>query len=166
MNVSVKAIRATAVRAPEPSAPEEKRALLPGRARGGEEDLHAPHVRSRQEKALATELGARGIHYYLPLARGIRYCNRRETTVDAPPSPDYPFLWGSLDDAHGLDRTRRVANLVRVTDRDSMEWDLQNIHRALAVESCAQMHRPVLQVELLGGAVGLEIDGSLLEPKF
>lgn len=150
MNMSVKAMRATVVRAPEPSAPEEKRALPPGRGRGGTEAWHVLHVRSRQENALAAELGARGIHYYLPLARRIRYCNRRKTIVDAPLFPGHLFPRGSLDDAHAADRTRRVANLIRVTDQDSVEWELQNIHHASVVESCAQMDRPVLQVELLG----------------
>lgn len=167
--------------------------LLEDRALRGEERWTVLHVMSRQEKALVSELAGRGIASYLPLVRSVRYYGHRKQVVDIPLFPGYVFLWGTLDQAYEADRTRRVANLIPVERQEQLEQELQSIHHALSgdaslepcspiregmraevrsgpfkglqgvVESRARMDRLVLQVGMLGRAVSLEIEGSLLD---
>jgi transcription antitermination factor NusG len=191
LNLPAEGTRVVAV--PDTAVSAGSPELLPGRDLRGTDGWHILHVKSRQEKVLAADLTVRGIRNYLPLLRKVRYHGRRKTFVDAPLFPGYLFLWGSLDEAYEADRTRRVANLIRVVDQESLEWELTNIHYALSseapldpypalragvrvevrggpfkglqgvVESRVRMDRLILQVEMLGSAASLEIDGALLE---
>jgi transcription antitermination factor NusG len=173
--------------------------LLPERFRSRESaddaaEWHVLHVKSRQEKALSRTLDGMGIAHYLPLARRIRYYGRRKAVVHEPLFPGYMFLWGSVEEAYLADRTGRVARLLRVSDQDRLEWELENIHRAHGsgaelhphptlregcrvtvtsgplkglegvVESRTRSDRLVLQVAMLGSAVSLEIEATLLAP--
>lgn len=151
------------------------------------------HVRSRQEKALAADLRALGVAHYLPTAEEVRYYGKRKQRVSAPLFPGYVFLRGALDDAYRADRTKRVARVLPVPRPDLLELELSGIDRALAetgglkphpflergvavevragplrgvrgvVESWRSRDRLVLQVQTLGQASSLEIDGSLLD---
>jgi transcription antitermination factor NusG len=154
---------------------------------------HVLHTKSRQEKALARELASRGIAHFLPLARHNRYHGGRKAVVDEPLFPGYVFLLGTADDAYAADRTRRVANLIRVPDQRKLDWELFNLQLAVAgaapldpypyltrgrqVEIVSGPFRGVqgliedragdrliLQVDVLGQAVSLRIDGAQVEP--
>jgi transcription antitermination factor NusG len=155
---------------------------------------HVLHTRSRQEKALALDLVALGMEYYLPLVRKVVYYGRRKVEVDSPLFPSYLFLWGTKDQAYLADQTKRVARLINVADQNKLHWELRNIQTALSkvpvldphpflqrgmrvevragpfrglqglVEERRTNDRLVLQVETFGRAVSLEIDGSLLDP--
>lgn len=155
---------------------------------------HVLHVRSRQEKALAEELAAQRIAYYLPLIRQARYYGRRKAQVQVPLFPGYVFLLGSREDAFRADRTRRVASIIEVQQQERLEWELRNLSLALGrsaqlnpyphlteglkvevrsgpfcglqgvIESRSCADRLILQVNMLGTASSLEIDGALLEP--
>lgn len=152
------------------------------------------HTRSRQEKILANELGARRIEHYLPLMRRARFYGDRKAVVEEPLFPGYVFLLGSVDDAYLADRTKRVANIIRVTDQQKLEWELQNIRMALSqeapldpyphlvrgvrvevrsgpfqglqgvIEDKGKDSRLILQVDVLGRAVSLEINGAHVQP--
>lgn len=152
------------------------------------------HTRSRQEKALAADLEAMQIPFFLPLVKQVRYYGRRKFKIQTPLFPSYLFLFGSLDDAYRADRTKRVARVIRVADQFGVERELRNIYAALSqgaeLGPCPYLHkgmwvevrsgpfkgiqgvvedrlrsgRLVLQVEVLGQASCLEIDASLLEP--
>jgi transcriptional antiterminator RfaH len=167
--------------------------LLPGRTFDDEHRWHVLHTRSRQEKALAKILTGRGVAHFLPLLDRQTYHGQRKVTVNAPIFPGYMFLWGSNDEAYDADRTGKVANLILVTEQERLEWELENLYRALAgkapldptpalrkgvrvvvkagpfkglegvVSNRLGDNRLVLQVEMLGSAVSLEIEGSLLE---
>jgi transcription termination/antitermination protein NusG len=163
-------------------------------ARAGDADgWHVLHTRSRQEKVVASDLDAMGIAHFLPLVKQVRYHGRRKVRVSEPLFPGYVFLRGSLEDVYRIDRTRRVATIIRVRDQQKLRWELRNIHLALlkdvpldpfpylkegvrvvvragpleGVEGLIRHRwasdRLILQVDLLGRAVSLEIDGSLLE---
>jgi transcription antitermination factor NusG len=151
------------------------------------------HTRSRQEKAIAADLAARQIAHYLPLHREVRYYGRRKCVVDAPLFSNYLFLKGTFEDAYTADRTKRVANIIRVPDQQKISRELGNIHLALlknapfvlyptlvkgvrvevragpfrglqgVIEDRTKGDRLILQVETLGRAVSFEIDGSLLD---
>lgn len=168
--------------------------LYPDREFGGEEMWHVLHVLSRQEKALAGMLGGMGVRCYVPILEQVTYHGKRKTLVKRPLFPGYAFLWGTRDQAFEADRTRKVANLISVTDQGYLEWELQNIHRALATNARLEPHDPlkegtrvrvrsgpfrdlegvvrknsrenllILQVAMLGSAASLTIDRSLLVP--
>ena len=154
---------------------------------------HVLHTRSRQEKALADDLRAMKIAHFLPLVRQVRYYGKRKFRINEPLFPGYVFLRGQLDDAYLADRTRRVAGIIQVTDQRRLEWELRNIYLALCadapldpypclkkgvrvevrsgpfrglqgiIEDRLKNERLILQVDLLGKAVSLEIQGALLE---
>ncbi len=152
------------------------------------------HTRSRQEKILASELAARRIDNYLPLVRRVRHYGDRKAVVEEPLFPGYVFLFGSLDEAYEADRTKRVANIIRVPDQRRLEWELSNIRLALSadapldpyphlvrgvrvevrggpfqglqgiIEDKGKECRLILQVDVLGRAVSLEIDSAYVQP--
>jgi len=151
-------------------------------------------TKSRQENALAGELNKRGIASFLPLLTCTKYYCGRKATVELPVFPGYLFLHGNVDAAYEADRTRRVAQIIRVVDQDKLDRELRNINLALTgkaaldpypylragthvevregpfrglqgiVEHGGRRDRLILQVDILGRAVSLEIDASLLDP--
>ena len=152
------------------------------------------HVRARQEKALAGDLEGLDVDYFLPLVMKIRYYGKRKRTVKLPLFPGYVFLRGSIEQVYTADRTRRVLSIIPVKDQGGLNWELKNLHLALVkgvtldpyptlkanvrvevrsgplrglqgvIESRTRANRLVLQVAMLGSAVSLEVDGSLLDP--
>jgi len=150
-------------------------------------------TKSRQEKVLAGDLRARGIGYFLPLVRAVRSYGGRKAVVELPLFPGYLFLRGELEDAYACDRTRRVASILPVHNQEKMNWELRNISMAvgggLSLDPYPYLHEGVrvevhsgpfrglqglidgrgngglliLQVHLLGRAVSMEVDGSLLD---
>jgi transcription antitermination factor NusG len=148
---------------------------------------------SRQEKAVAGDLGALAIAYYLPLVREVKYYGGRKAKVEVPLFAGYIFLRGTLEEAYAADRTGRVARIIRVVDQKQLEWELVNLHKALSsgeslrpypflakgvrvevksgplrglqgvIEDRSGSNRLILQVEMLGRGMSLEIEGSLLE---
>jgi transcription antitermination factor NusG len=155
---------------------------------------HLLHTKSRQEKVVAADLAAMGIAYYLPLVRQVRYYGRRKVKVAMPLFPGYVFLRGNLDQVYAADRTKRIANIIAVNAQGQLDWELRNLHLALVkdaeltpfpffkkgvrvevrsgpfrglqgvIEGRAAENRLILQVDMLGRAVSLEIDGTLLDP--
>jgi transcription antitermination factor NusG len=153
---------------------------------------HVLHTRSRQEKIVAADLNAMQIGHFLPLVKRPRFYGRRKVMLEEPLFPSYVFVRGSQEDVYRIDRTKRVARIIPVADQDKLCWELRNISMALAhnapldtypmlragvrvlvksgplqgLEGLIQhrtSNRLVLQVEILGRAVSLEIDGSQLE---
>jgi transcriptional antiterminator RfaH len=154
---------------------------------------HVLHTRSRQEKALADDMTALGVACYLPLVRHVRYHGGRKAIVELPLFPGYLFLRGAAEDAYRADRTRRVAQILKVQDQQRIDWELRNLHLALGqdaplaaypalrkgvrveviggplrglqgmVEDRSKRDRIILQVLMLGQAVSVEIEGSLLQ---
>ena len=152
------------------------------------------HTRSRQEKAVAAHLAARNIPHFLPLMSHVRYYGRRKLVVELPLFPSYVFLRGRLEHAYEADRTRRLSRIIHVADQQQIDWDLNNIRLAVehkvpldpyphlkigiqaevrsgpfrglqgVIEDRTRLDRLILQIDMLGRAVSLEIDGALLEP--
>jgi transcription antitermination factor NusG len=152
------------------------------------------HTKSRQEKLLADELHRMGIGHYLPLARQVRYYGKRKATVEIPLFPGYVFVRGSIDETYQSNRTHRVARIITVSDQVRLDWELKNLHLAHCnsaalnpypylrkgvrvevrsgpfrglqgfIEDVASGGRLILQVEMLGRAVSVEILGAALEP--
>ena len=152
------------------------------------------HTHARQEKALAETLDARGIRYFLPLVRGVKYYGHRRRVSDRPLFSSYVFLWGTIEQTYFAVATKRVARVLPVSDQARLEHELLQIRAALGgdaildpypylavgrrvrvtsgplrgVEGLVQSRpaetRLVLGIHTLGQAVAMEIDPSLLEP--
>ncbi|MFA9478213.1 UpxY family transcription antiterminator [Phycisphaerales bacterium AB-hyl4] len=151
------------------------------------------HTKSRQEKAVADYLAKREVEHFLPLMEQVRYYGKRKARVELPMFPGYVFLHGTVEQAYDMDRTRRLAQIIPVTDQSQIDWELSNIRlameRDLPVESYPYLKqgvrvevrsgpmrglqgivadrtrrdRLILQVDMLGQAVSVEVDGSLLD---
>jgi transcriptional antiterminator RfaH len=154
---------------------------------------HVLHTRSRQEKALADDLLGLGITCFLPLVRQVRFHGGRKAIVELPLFPGYVFLRGAAEDAYRADRTKRVAQILKVKDQERLNWELRNLHMALSreaplvafpalqkgvrvevtggplrglqgfVEERGRRDRIILQVLMLGQAVSVEVEASLLQ---
>lgn len=174
----------------EAAEPVQAERALP-RSREAEAAWFVLHTKSRQEKKVAADLQAMGIAHYLPLVAYRRRYEKRVATVDLPLFAGYVFLHGTLDNAYEIDRTRRIVQVIRVPNQAQVEWELANIHLALSqqavldpypylqkgvrvevrsgpmrglqglIEDRTQRDRLILQVEMLGRAMSMEIDGAL-----
>ena len=152
------------------------------------------HTRSRQEKAVADALEALHAWCFLPLVTHTRVYRGRKIHVQLPLLPSYVFMKGQADQAYQLDRNKRLANIIAVTDQARLEWELGNIRRAMdanvpldpypylkkgiraevrsgplrgmqgLIEDRTKLSRLILQVDMLGRAMSVEVDGALLEP--
>lgn len=152
------------------------------------------HTKSRCEKVLSEEMTLQGIDHFLPLVGQVKYYGRRKAFVNEPLFPGYLFLKGTLNDAYQAARTKRVANILRVVKQEQIAWELHNLWLAISsgarldpfpalkkgvrveissgpfrgiqgiVQEKARSNRLILQVETLGQAVGLELDGAILNP--
>src|ERR1041384_3658280 len=92
---------------------------------------HVIHTRSRQEKAVAEVLLASGGTPYLPLHRRGVYYGPPKRVVEAPLFPCYLFLWGLPDHAYAAVSTKRVAQILPVTDQHTLTDELAQVRRAL-----------------------------------
>lgn len=157
-------------------------------------DWYVLHTKSRQEKIVADMLAAMGIPYFLPLSSQVRYYGRRKFSIDIPMFPSYVFLRGSEALAYESNRTKRIARIIPVFNQSKIDWELRNLYQAMEngasldpfpyltagtrvevrsgpfrglqgiVDSRTKVNRLVLQVEMLGRAVCLEVDAALLDP--
>jgi len=152
------------------------------------------HTRSRQEKVVFADLMAMGIGVFLPLFEEVKRYGRRKIARQKPMFPCYLFLRGTLDDTYRIDRTDRLARIIPVADQRKLEWELVNLHLAITrqapldpypflkvgiraevrsgpfrglqgvIERRDAKDRILLQVDMLGRAMSLELDGAILEP--
>ena len=152
------------------------------------------HTKSRQEKAVADQLAARRIQYLLPLVEQVHFYGQRKAVVALPLFPSYVFLHGTAEQAYDVDRIKRLVRIIHVDDQQQIEWELQNLRAALekkatldpypylkkgiraevksgpfaglqgVIEERPRPDRLLLQIDMLGRALSLEIDGALLEP--
>jgi transcription termination/antitermination protein NusG len=152
------------------------------------------HTMSRQEKALAQAMEAMDVPFFLPLRRQVRYHGRQRADVLTPLFPNYIFVRGTPYQVYQADRTKRVANIIQVFDQQRLDSEVRCVHLAIShtgeldihpflrkgvrvevksgplqgvrglIEDRTRDNRLVLQIEMLGQATSIEIDGSLLEP--
>jgi len=152
------------------------------------------HTKSRCEKILSDEMAKQEIDHFLPLVGKVKYYGNRKVLVDEPLFPGYLFLRGTLSDAYQAAKTKRVANIIRVVKQAELAWELHNLWLAISsgarldpfpalkigvrveilsgpfrgiqgiVQDRLRANRLVLQIEMLGRAVGLELDGAILNP--
>lgn len=91
------------------------------------------HTKPRQEKAVARDLRARAVAYFLPqVAREDRTPQGRKTRSILPLFTSYLFLLG--DDGERVEALRgnRLANILDVPNQADLAHDLRQIHQMIA----------------------------------
>ena len=151
------------------------------------------HTKARNEKALAWDLMARGIDYFLPLVKRITFSGGRKRYGMAPLFSSYVFFSGDEDARYSILTTNRVANVIRAPEREQFVRELCAIEQAIEhgerldfyptfakgarcritkgplentegiVLQGDDVTRVVLQVSMLGVGASVEINGDLLE---
>lgn len=152
------------------------------------------HTKSRNEKALAHDLVARNVSYFLPMTLKVSRRSHRTLKSMLPLFTGYLFFCGHENDRIELLKTNRVANLLEVTDQRELLRDLLRVEQAVRAGVPLTPHkyikrgqwcrviagpllgvegivvdqkgntRLVLQVDMLGQAASVEIDIEMIEP--
>jgi len=151
------------------------------------------HTKSRNEKALAQDLMAKDIPYFLPMSWNIRRHRERTFKSLLPVFTGYLFFCGKDLERVEVLRTNRVAGIIDVIDQTKLVTELSQIEQALRagapllphdyiqkgqwcrvtagplmglegiVLSVKNATRLVLQIEMLGQATCVEIDAQMIE---
>ena len=151
------------------------------------------HTKSRQEKAVAADLESLRVPHFLPLVKQARHYGRRKIHVALPLFPGYLFVRGTKQQVYLADRTKRLVSIIPVSDQEQLNWELKNLNLALSnnasldpypslkagtrvevrsgpfrglqglIETHGQGDRLILQVQMLGRGMSLEIEASLLD---
>ncbi len=151
------------------------------------------HTKSRNEKALANELAAFNISYFLPMVTKVHSSKGRTHRSLLPLFSGYLFFCGDEQQQIQVLKTNRVANLIKVENQDKLIAELLQFERAinagaeLRACSCIQrgqhcriiggvlaglqgiiMHTKsgtgvVINIDILGKATYTEIDSDMIE---
>jgi len=162
--------------------------------RGFEGQWWVAHTKSRNEKALAHDLMAKNVSYFLPMTMKVSRRSRRTLKSMLPLFTGYLFFCGHENDRVELLKTNRVANLLEVLDQEELLAELLRVEQAvragvpltphnyikagqwcrviagplLGLEGFVVQHkgntRLVLQVDMLGQAASVEVDIDMIEP--
>jgi transcription antitermination factor NusG len=154
----------------------------------------AAHTKSRNEKALAHDLAAKGVSYFLPMIWKVRRIRGRTVRSLLPLFGGYLFFCGQERHRIEVLRTNRVANLIEVKDQHRLVEELSQIEQALGagvnlsphdyikvgqrvrviggalaglmgiVAKAKNAMRLVLQIDMLGQAASVEIGADMIEP--
>jgi len=152
------------------------------------------HTKSRNEKALAHDLKAKNISYFLPMTWKVRRQTHRTIKSLLPLFTGYLFFCGDEPARIELLKTNRVANLLDVKNQEGFLRELVRFEQALRAGAPLMPHkyieagqwcrviagpllglegvvvqtkgntRLVLQIDMLGQAASVEIDMDMIEP--
>jgi transcription antitermination factor NusG len=91
------------------------------------------HTKPRQEKATARELRKGGLTFFLPqVTKEDRTPQGRRIRSVIPLFPGYLFLFGDPTDRVSALRGNRLVSVLEVSDQESLERDLRQIHTMLS----------------------------------
>jgi hypothetical protein len=152
------------------------------------------HTKPRFEKALAFDLLALGVAYYLPLVERVTVSGGRKRRALMPLFPSYLFFCGAVEAKYAALATSRVVQVIHARDRARFVAEIVAVEMAIARNArldlypfavigtrCRVRSGPligiegtivrrddramlVLNVGMLGTAAALEMDAELLEP--
>jgi hypothetical protein len=164
-----------------------------GGVAGLTEDWWVAHTRPRFEKAVAFDLLAKRIPYYLPLVAHDRVSGGRKRRSMLPLFPSYLFFCGDAGARYEALTTNRIVQVIPVKDRERFVGELTLIERALSRDARLQVYPSVaigrrcrvaagqfeglegmlverdrqtilvLQLSMLGSGASLEIEARQLE---
>jgi hypothetical protein len=89
------------------------------------------HTKSRNEKALASDLANKGISYFLPMRWKVKKIRSRTTKSLLPIFGGYLFFCGEERQRVETLKTNRVANLIDVADQRRLIEELSQIEHAI-----------------------------------
>jgi transcriptional antiterminator RfaH len=151
------------------------------------------HTKSRNEKALASDLANKGISYFLPMRWKAKKTRGRTIKSLLPIFSGYLFFCGDEKRRVETLKTNRVANLIEVRNQQRLVEELSQIEQALAAGANLSPHdyikvgqkcrviggalaglngivvkarnemRLVLQIDMLGQAASVEIGTDMIE---
>ena len=155
---------------------------------------HVLHVKPRCEKKLADYCAAHGITAELPLREETKIYQRRRVTVHKPVFPGYIFLRFTPDEKATVLKSRLVVRILPVENQAQLVRELDQIKTALSVDptldACAAFQagkrvlirtgpfqgvegvvqmvkgraKVVLNVDMIGRALAVEVSFEMLEP--
>jgi len=155
---------------------------------------HVVHVKPRCEKKLAGYCAANAVTCDLPLREETKIYQRRRVTVTKPVFPGYCFLNYGEPQRVTVLKSNLLVRVLKVVDQAQLVLELAQVNQALAVDptldACAAFQagkrvairtgpfcglegvvqmvrgkaRVVLNVEMIGRALAVEVDMNMLEP--
>lgn len=90
------------------------------------------YTKARQEKALARELLASTVPFYLPLIAKENVMRGRRIASYIPLFTGYMFLFGDEDERLRTLQTNRISRILEVEDAGSLVYDLRQIRQLIA----------------------------------
>ena len=111
--------------------PEGLLAEAPEDLLDGERRWWVIYTKSRQEKALARDLYAQEIAFYLPLVRQTKLYQRRKVNTEIPIFTGYVFLFGTDEDRVDSLKTNRVSRVLSASDDWQLHRDLGQLQRLI-----------------------------------
>ena len=154
---------------------------------------HVLHVKPRCEKKLAAQAGVLGLTLFLPLREETKIYQRRKVTVRKPVFPGYLFAAFTKEQQVEVLKTNQVVRVLEVVDQSGFLAQLDQVRKALEVDptlgaceafqagqrvrirvgpfqgiegvvrSVRGQTRVVLNIELIGQAIPIEVDTAALE---
>ncbi len=151
------------------------------------------HTKSRNEKALAGDLTAMRIGYFLPLVRTRRKHAGHVSLTEIPLFPGYLFMCGGDDERYATLLTHRAAAVINVVDQGQLRTELRHVYLVTTSSESVDLYphlcrgrrcrivrgslaglegvvlrrrgscRIYVGVETLGQSAELEIDPAMLE---
>lgn len=123
------------------------------------------HTKPRQEKAIAKDLVAREVAFYLPLTPRRTKIRGRVRTTRVPVFSSYVFMYGSPEDRVAALRTQRLVTTLPVNDPEPFLKDLRQIDqlieagKELTPESILE---PGQRVRVKSGPL-IDLEGTLIK---
>ena len=127
----------------------------------------ALYTKPRQEKALARDMLAREIPFFLPLAPRNLCVRGQRMTSYVPMFPSYLFICASDEERTNCLTTNRVVQTIRVLDQGKLQDDLRQIHQLIENGSPLMLEprlSPGRRVRVRSGKL-MGMIGTVLEAK-
>lgn len=154
----------------------------------------ALRTRSRQEKAVARLASAKRVYCYLPLIDRVNLIRNRKYVTKVPLFPGYVFIYGYLEDVYDEGLSPRICQIISIKDQSRFSAEISHIQRALEFPASIELfpfavrgrrcrvvrgplygvegvvldrkktYRLIIQIDIVGQGVALEIDADMLEP--
>ena len=151
------------------------------------------HVRPRCEKKMADYCAAHAIEHYLPLREETKIYQRRRVLVQKPVFPSYVFILFGAEERALVLKSNVIVRILDVLDQARLVRELAQVRKALEVDPTLKAYsalkhgqavrieegpfqglegivqtlkgrtRVLLNVEMVGQAVAVEVDVEMLE---
>ncbi|MEI6807255.1 MAG: transcription termination/antitermination NusG family protein [bacterium] len=152
------------------------------------------HVRPKCEKKMAGHCAFYSISHYLPLRRETKVYQRRKVTVDKPVFPGYVFAEVPRSERLAVIKSSSLVRIIEVLDQARFAHEIDQVRQALLVDATLGataaiksgkpvritagpfqglegvvvtvrgVTRVVLNVDMIGQAVRVDVDAAALEP--